>query len=53
LTILDPGEENTPEPELTEDLLSIMASDAAKLDGMRSQKQKELLECAETVLRSP
>ncbi|HEX6556429.1 MAG TPA: recombinase family protein [Ktedonobacteraceae bacterium] len=53
LTILDPGEEKTPEQELTEDLLSIIASDAAKLSGMRSQKQKEVLECAENVLRSP
>jgi len=36
-----------------EDLFSIMASFAGKLDGMRSQKQKELLECAENVLHSP
>ncbi len=52
-TILDPTEEKTPEQELTEDLLSIMASFAGKLYGMRSQKQKELLECAENVLHSP
>jgi len=53
LTILDPDEEKTPKQELTEDLLSIIASFAGKLYGMRSQKQKELLECAENVLRSP
>jgi putative resolvase len=52
-TILDPTEEKTPERELTEDLLSIIASFAGKLYGMRSQKQKELLECAENVLHSP
>lgn len=52
-TVLDPTEEKTPEQELTEDLLSIMTSFAGKLYGMRSQKQKELLECAENVLHSP
>jgi putative resolvase len=52
-TILDPGEEKTPEQELTEDLLSITTAFAGKLYGMRSHKQKELLECAENVLRSP
>ncbi len=52
-TILDPTEEKMPEQELTEDLLSIIASFAGKLYGMRSHKQKELLECAENVLRSP
>ncbi len=52
-TILDPTEEKTPAQELTEDLLSIIASFAGKLYGMRSQKQKELLECAENVLHSP
>src|SRR5258708_29722223 len=52
-TILDPTEEKTPAQELTEDLLSIIASFAGKLYGMRSQKQKELLECADNVLHSP
>jgi len=52
-TILDPDEEKTPEQELTEDLLSIIASFAGKLYGMRSHKQKELLECAENVLHNP
>jgi putative resolvase len=53
LTVLDPTEEKTPAQELTEDLLSIIASFTGKLYGMRSQKQKELLECAENVLHSP
>jgi putative resolvase len=52
LTILDPGEEKAPDQELTEGLLSMIASFAGKSSGMRSQKQKELLECAENVLRS-
>jgi putative resolvase len=52
-TILDPGEEKTAEQELTEDLLSIIASFAGKLYGMRSHKQKALLACAENVLHSP
>ncbi len=52
-TILDPGEEKMAEQELTEDLLAIIASFAGKLYGMRSHKQKALLECAENVLHSP
>jgi putative resolvase len=52
-TVLDPTEEKTPAQELTEDLLSIIASFAGKLYGMRSQQQKELLECAENVLHNP
>jgi putative resolvase len=52
-TVLDPTEERTPEQELTQELFSIIASFAGKLDGMRSQKQKELLECAENVLHRP
>ena len=53
LTVLEPGEEKTAEQELMEDLLSIIASFAGKLYGMRSHKQKELLECAQNVLHSP
>jgi putative resolvase len=52
-TVLDPTEEKTSAQELTEDLLSIIASFTGKLYGMRSQQQKELLECAENVLHSP
>ena len=43
----------TAEQELVEDLFSIMASFAGKLYGMRSHKQKALLECAQNVLGSP
>jgi putative resolvase len=53
LMVLDPGAETTPDQELREDLLSILASFAGKLYGMRSQKQKALLKCAENVLHSP
>ncbi len=52
-TILDANEAKTPEEELTEDLFSIIASFAGRLYGMRSSKQKALLECAENVLHSP
>jgi excisionase family DNA binding protein len=53
LTVLDPGEEKTPEQELTDDLLALIASFSGRLYGMRSHKQKELLQCAQTVLTSP
>src|SRR5437870_2696200 len=50
LTVLYPDEENTPEQELTEDLLAIMASFAGRLYGLRSRKQKALLDCAKQLL---
>jgi len=53
LTILSPGEEKTPEQELTDDLLAILASFSGRLYGMRSHKQKELLKCAQTVINNP
>ena len=53
LTVLDPGEEKTPEQELTDDLLALIASFSGRLYGMRSHKQKELLQCAHAVLTSP
>src|SRR5215469_3567910 len=53
LTVLDPGEEKTPEQELTADLLALIASFSGRLYGMRSHKQKELLQCAQAVLTSP
>ena len=46
-------EEQTPERELKEELLSIIASFAGKLYGMRSHKQKEVLSCAQAVLHNP
>jgi putative resolvase len=53
LTILDPEEEKTPEQELTQDLLTLIASFSGRLYGMRSHKQKELLQCAEAVINNP
>ncbi len=53
LTVLEPGEEKTPEQELTDDLLALIASFSGRLYGMRSHKQKELLQCAQAVLASP
>ena len=53
LTILDPGEEETSEQELTADLLALIASFSGRLYGMRSHKQKELLQCAQAVITSP
>ncbi len=53
LTVLDPGEEKTPEQELTADLLALIASFSGRLYGMRSHKQKELLKCARAAITSP
>ena len=53
LTVLEPGEEKTPEQELTDDLLALIASFSGRLYGMHSHKQKELLQCAQAVLSSP
>jgi putative resolvase len=53
LTVLEPGESKTPEQELTDDLLALIASFSGRLYGMGSHKQKELLQCAQAVLASP
>ena len=53
LTVLEPGESKTPEQELTDDLLALIASFSGRLYGMRSHKQKELLQCAQAVLSTP
>ena len=53
LTVLEPGEEKTPEQELTADLLALIASFAGRLYGMRSHQQKVLLQCAQAVITSP
>ena len=53
LTVLEPGAEQTPEQELTDDLLALIASFSGRLYGMRSHKQKELLQCTQAVLSSP
>jgi excisionase family DNA binding protein len=50
LTMLSPDEDKTPEEELTQDLLAIIASFAGRLYGVRSRKQQQLLACAEHVL---
>jgi len=50
LTVLHPDEEKTPEQELTEDLLAILASFAARLSGLRARTQQALLACAKQVL---
>ena len=38
LTVLEPGEEKTPEQELTDDLVALIASFSGRLYGMRSQR---------------
>jgi putative resolvase len=52
-TVLEPGEDKTPEQELTDDLLTILASFSGRLYGMRSHKQKELLQCVQAVINNP
>ncbi len=52
LTVLEPGEEQTPQQELTDDLLALIASFSARMSGMRSHQQKELLQCAQAVFAS-
>jgi excisionase family DNA binding protein len=52
LTVLSPDEDKTPEKELTQDLLAIIASLAGQLYGLRSHKQKQLLACAEQVIQA-
>jgi predicted site-specific integrase-resolvase len=53
LTILHPDQEQTPEQELTEDLLTIITSFAARLYGRGSRKQRALVACAREVLTDP
>jgi putative resolvase len=53
LTILEPGEDKTPEQELTDDLLALIASFSGRLYGRRSPKQQELLQCAQAVINNP
>jgi putative resolvase len=50
LTILDPDEEHTPEQELTQDLLALIASFSGRLYGLRSRKHQALVMCAKQVL---
>ncbi|HEY6411571.1 MAG TPA: IS607 family transposase [Ktedonobacteraceae bacterium] len=53
LSVLEPGEEKTPEQELTDDLLALIASFSGRLYGMRSHKQQALVACAKQVLAEP
>jgi putative resolvase len=53
LTVLDPGEEQTPEHELTEDMLALLSLFSGRLYGRRSHKQKDLLQCAHAVINNP
>ncbi len=50
LTVLHPDEEHTPEQEVTDDLLVLIASFAGRLYGVRSRKQQALVACAKQVL---
>ena len=50
LTVLHPDEDKTPEEELTQDLLALITSFAGRLYGLRSRRQKALLDCAKQVL---
>jgi putative resolvase len=50
LTVLEPGEEKTPEQELTHDLLALIASFAGRLYGMRLHKQQALVARAKQVI---
>ena len=53
LTVLEPGAERTPEQELTDELLALIASFSGRLYGMRSHQQKDLLKCAQAVISNP
>jgi len=53
LSVLEPGEEKTPEQELTDDLLALIASFSGRLYGMHSHQQKELLKCAQAMINNP
>ena len=50
LTVLSPDEDKTPEQEVTEELLAIIASLAGRLYGLRSGKKAALVACAKQVL---
>jgi putative resolvase len=50
LIVLEPGEEKTPEQELTRDLLALIASFSGRLYGMCSHKQQALVACTKQVM---
>jgi putative resolvase len=51
--MLSPEEDKTPEQELTADLLTVIASFSGRMSGMRSHRQKELVQCAQAEIFSP
>ena len=52
IEVVNRGEEKTPQQELVEDLMTIIASFAGKLYGMRSHKYKEVIRGAKKLLAS-
>jgi len=52
-TVLEADACTSPEQELTDDLLAILTAFSGRLYGMRSHKQKELIQCAQMVLSTP
>ena len=50
IEVVNRGEERTPQQELVEDLMTIIASFAGKLYGMRSHKYKEVVRGAKKLL---
>lgn len=50
LTVLEPGEEKTPEQEVTHDVLALIVSFSGRMYGMRSHTQRALVTCAKQVI---
>lgn len=53
LTVLDAAEDKTAEQEIVDDMLALLASFSGRLYGMRSHRQKELLQCVQAVINNP
>ena len=53
LTVLEPGESKTPEQELTDDFLALIASFSGRLYGMRSHKQRSCCNAPKTCSPTP
>jgi excisionase family DNA binding protein len=52
LTVLHGEEEMTPEQELTQDLIRLVASFSGRLYGRRSHQQREVVACVKTIVKS-
>lgn len=50
LTVLEPGEEKTPEQEVTHDVLALIVSFSGRMYGMRSHTQRALVTYAKQVI---